>query len=220
MLRENNYTITGLGDAYFFGLENAVENKSRGAKTIDGETLEKLAWNNTAFYPFVSHNYSESAQHILDSVVSVLDLKYISNSSQFTLLYLKPSHTPFTFDRNGNMLRSGFTNWEDKQYYLDAYIYTTKIINEIVESILKSDPTCIIILQSDHSARASSDSNLFMKMFELEDMSNSFNAVYYCGEQIDIEGLSCVNTWRLIANKLFNKNFKKVEVPIDEYKYK
>lgn len=59
-----------------------------------------------------------------------------------------------------------------------------------------------------------------MKMFDLKDMANPFNAVYYCGKPMDISGLSGVNTWRVIVNELFDKNYSLVEVPIDEYKYK
>ena len=53
---------------------------------------------------------------------------------------------------------------------------------EIVESIVENDPNSIIIIQSDHSARASSDDDLFLNIFSLEDMSSVFNAVYCKGE--------------------------------------
>jgi len=221
LLRENGYSITGIGDAHFFGLENAAKDiKKHYALTIKGETLKEILWKNTVVYPFINNSYSESAKNILDAVEYIKNLKYPSNSSQFVLFYIKPSHPPFLFDENGNMLKSGFTNWTDKKFYLGTYIYTTKVIKDVVKSILISDPDSIIIIQSDHSARASSDLNLFMEIFGLEDMNNFFNAVYFRGEHFDINGLSGVNTWRKVIGDLFSKNYEEVEVPIDEFKYK
>ena len=63
------------------------------------------------------------------------------------------------------------------------------------------------------------DPDLFTKVYKLEDMNNHFNAVYYRGEQLDIAGLSGVNTWRLLASKLFGINLDEVEVPVDENNY-
>lgn len=219
-LKENNYKITGIGNSDYFGIQSEGDHLDSSAKTAEGDTLKTILINNTIAYPFFERNYSANAKFILDSVERLKSLKHEPSSSQFTLLYIAPSHTPFAFDENGEMLRTGFTNWEDKRYYLGTYKYTTKLMIEIVDSILKTDPNSIIVLQSDHSARASTDANLFMKMFDLKDMANPFNAVYYCGKPMDISGLSGVNTWRVIVNELFDKNYSLVEVPIDEYKYK
>ena len=219
LLKENNYEIKCIGDSEFFGLENTIGKSNNSSKTIGGDTLEILTLDKTFMYPFISRGYSEKARLILDSVEYLKKLKQLPNSGQLTLFYCQSTHTPFVFNENGNELNSGFTNWSDKKYYLGTYIYTTKLITEIVDSILTSDPNSIIVVQSDHSARATMDSDLFTKVYKLEDMNNHFNAVYYHGEHLDISGLSGVNTWRLLASRLFGLNLDKVEVPVDENKY-
>jgi len=109
---------------------------------------------------------------------------------------------------------------KEKKYYLGQYIFATEKMREIAELLVENDPNSIIIIQSDHGARASSDPDLFLEIFPLEDVSNIFNAVYYKGEKLDIEGLSGVNTLRLVLNKAFTERFDMLEVPVDTYKYK
>ena len=87
-------------------------------------------------------------------------------------------------------------------------------MEEIVDCILKNDPNSIIFLCSDHSARAASDPDLFKVVYTMEDMSNFFNCVYYPGTIFDIEGLSGVNTERLVFGKLLDEDLPQIEVPI------
>ena len=82
---------------------------------------------------------------------------------------------------------------------------------EIADSITKNDPDAIVWILSDHGARASTDSE--HPGFPYEDMTNFFNAVYYQGEKLDIEGLSGVNTFRLILNKLLKTNYEAIRLP-------
>jgi hypothetical protein len=63
-------------------------------------------------------------------------------------------HTPFIFDKDGNLLPP--QNFEDWHYYLGQYQYTTKLAMQLTQKLLaNADPENppVIIVQSDHGAR-------------------------------------------------------------------
>ena len=219
IMHEHNYTIHGVGDTEWLGIEGTAGKSSSAA--ITGETFSDILMRYTVLYPFVRINSDEKAQEILSSVDYLCSSGNIkSDSSQFVLAYFDTPHQPFVFDQNGNSVDlKNAQNWKDKKYYLNQYIYTTKLMKQIVENILKNDPNCILLLQADHSARASSDPELAGKFISFYDMKSMFNAVYYGGNPLaEIHGQSGVNTLRIVLNQLFSVNFDILEVPDNDAK--
>jgi hypothetical protein len=222
ILNEKGYTIKGVGHADLYGLNDAAGVADKGSKTIGGETFMDILLQRSVIYPFVNKNNSAYAQMIKDSVAYVADPNNISSEGEVIIMHLLGSHTPFVVDKNGNPIPpEHYMNWKDRQYYLGQYIYTTRLIMQLLNSVIKNDPDSIIILQSDHGPRASTDPELFMTMFKLKDMKGILNAVYYRGEPIpEIKGKSGVNTLRIVLDKLFDLGLGLVEVPEDDYQYK
>jgi len=220
-LTEKGYTITGVGSTDYFGIENvAVDFTVSKTSTVSGETMTDLLFRQTAIWPFYTVSYNEDQERILNDFEYFKAMDNTRKNSCFTLCYFVFPHEPFYFDRYGRPYEQPTSNWKEKKYYLGQYIFATKKMREIAELLVENDPNSIIIIQSDHGARASSDPDLFLEIFPLEDVSNIFNAVYYKGEKLDIEGLSGVNTLRLVLNKAFTEQFDMLEVPVDTYKYK
>jgi hypothetical protein len=221
ILNGNGYTIKGVGFASWYGLEDSLDGESvSGAQTIGGETFRDILLQRTAVYPFTRPNISAYAQMLNDSI-DYFNQNSNFSKNEFIILHLLSPHTPFAVDANGNAVPyDHYMDWEDKQYYLGQYIYVTKLMTQLVESIIKNDPDSIIILQSDHGARASKNPNYFVPRFDLDDMNGILNAVYYRGEPIsEIEGQSGVNTLRIVLNMLLDSGLELVEVPKDEYQY-
>lgn len=219
-LGDKGYKIVGLGNSEAYGLKNAsFENSSPNAKTIEGKTITDIIFSKTIIKPFYNISYNKSVDAILNTFKYLKDPSNYSENT-FTFCHLVCPHEPFYFNKHGNVYKNPNSNWKDPKYYLGQYIFTTNQITEIIDSIVTNDPNSCIIIQSDHSARASSDPELFLEIFDLEDISNIFNAVYYKGKELNIEGLSGVNTLRLLLNKVFGENFEIINVPIDNYKYK
>jgi len=220
-LTEKGYTITGVGSTDYFGIENvAVDFTVSKTSTVSGETMTDLLFRQTAIWPFYTVSYNEDQERILNDFEYFKAMDNTRKNSCFTLCYFNFPHEPFYFDRYGRPYEQPTSNWKEKKYYLGQYIFATEKMREIAELLVENDPNSIIIIQSDHGARASSDPDLFLEIFPLEDVSNIFNAVYYKGEKLDIEGLSGVNTLRLVLNKAFTERFDMLEVPVDTYKYK
>ena len=221
LLSDKGYEIIGVGNAEFYGLENAAANEfGSSTTTVKGETISDLLYKQTIIWPFYSASYTSKMKNIISALNYLKDANNFPSGGRFTFCHVNCPHEPFFFKENGGTYKNPTSDWENSRYYLGQYIFTTNQVFEIVDSISKNDPYSCIIIQSDHGARASSNSELFMEKFTLEDMSNFFNAVYLKGKKLDIEGLSAVNTLRLVLNEILDEDFQMVDVPVDTYKYK
>lgn len=223
LLRDNGYVIQGLEAGNFHGLESPLESSAKDANavTASGEDLFTLCVKQSILYPFMISDATEYMKGITKILDYCKSSEFIPERNTFTFVYLNIPHQPFVFDEHGNTVSSSnWVNWEDDKFYLDQYKFCSNQIIEITSHILKNDPDSIIIVQSDHGARAV-DSELYFTKFTYEQMSNHFNCVYYRGQQpLEIEGLSGVNTLRVILNNLIDANFEMLELPEDNYSYK
>lgn len=220
ILRHNNYSIHGIGLPEFYGLADIEGGNKAEKTTMKGKTFKELVIEKTIFYPYYVYDSSSKLQEIQASVKYLLDMDINPTQSSFVLFHIEPSHTPFVMDEFGQAIPAQYAQeWNDKRYYKGTYIYTTKLMKEIVEEILEKDKDSIIVLSSDHSARAAQSG--YDNMFEEKDKCKILNAVYYRGEYMDIEGLSAINTLRTIFNRLFDMNYEMIEtyplMPIEEY---
>ena len=212
ILAEHGYSIRGIGDTEWLGgLQSETEKGNTDSKTVGGLGVRDLILEKTIIAPFIEHDESEYAKNIR------LALEYFQNSnnivsdaSQFNLLYVCSPHQPFVFKRNGDPQATiNYQNWEDKQYYLDQYIFIMSQIHNSVETIIKNDPNSIIVLSSDHGAR-------FTPGMVYNDAINNLSAVYYQGKSFDvIDGKSLVNTLRIVLNQALGCDFEEVEVPYE-----
>lgn len=205
LMQKHGYQIRGVGAEAYGINESGVEVT---ATTQGGETLQELIVGNTALYILNSTNQTEKMK-IRNRVFEYFEnpSEFIEEVPQFTMVYLECPHEPFLFSEDGSMVNpKNYYNWENPEYYLAQYKYISKRILETAETIVKNDPTSIIILQSDHSAR-------WMSSIQNEDKTHILNAVYYGGTGFDeFVGKSGVNTLRTIYSSLFDINLPDVEV--------
>ena len=218
LLKSKGYTLNGAVAADYYALpEMDNTQSSSSAKTVDGDTLGDLLLKKTVAYPLIVQHavaFDEPIEMILN-----FSMEH-RNDSQFVMAHFNLPHEPFFFDSDGNPNVVSSSDWRDKKLYLGQYIFAGKVMETLAAGIIKNDPDSIIIIQSDHGARASSDSELFMVMFELDEMNNFFNAVYCAGEEVDIEGLSGVNTLRTVLNRVLGMDMEMLPVPEDTFAYR
>lgn len=130
-----------------------------------------------------------------------------------TVAYIASPHVPFVTDKNGNPVSQEHTqDWEDKSYYIEQLQYTNQRIESTVDTIIKNDPSAIIILQSDHGARYPNHirDKYPEQTFGAEEypyIKNILNCVYFGGDDINIEGQTGINTLREIVNRLFDMDY-------------
>ena len=147
-----------------------------------------------------NESYRYRVQRVYDYYSDPANLCFQNKTAMFT--YILCPHTPFIFDADGNTVPSDHRrDWHDTKYYADQYEYTTSQARMMIENILFVDPSAVIILQGDHGCRGGYFVGEGLEI-ELQDQRRIMNAVYFGGEEIDIEGLSAVNTLRLVMTKL------------------
>ncbi len=90
-------------------------------------------------------------------------ITHLSDISSPKLIYahIMLPHQPFFFDRNGNEIdHNDRANYKNKKIYLEQLIFTTRKLEETIDSLLKQYPESeppIIIIQSDHGLRTHHD---------------------------------------------------------------
>lgn len=224
LLREKGYNVQILETGTFFTRESPTRDQVvvAGAMTSGGENFYDICMEMTILYPFHSSDHAESMNSIHNIVGYVCEMEK-PQTSTFTLAYLPFPHVPFLVDENGNSIPTGQSlNLRDDKYYLGQYIYATKLMIQMMESVLSKDPDAVIMVCSDHGMRATTDPELFLEgKFSYEFASNPLMAVYFQGKPLpEIENQSGVNTVRIILNSLWDTGFEILEVPKDTYKYK
>jgi hypothetical protein len=214
IMDQNGYKISIASQNYPLYWKNELFDFSNpfGEKKFNSETNEffKLLLNRTALYTLNAKQESFVQKKMTKSIFQFLNLEAVkSDKGRFVYAHILTPHTPFVFDeKGGNVPVSELYNWRDKKYYLNQYIYATNQIMIVLKNIVDSDPNSIIIVQSDHSARGSSEQDL-QGMFDDTDKTQILNAVYYRGENIgEIKGQSGQNTIKIVLNKLLNANLK------------
>lgn len=174
----------------------------------------KFFWQSTILYPLQKTNLNSRAQLINSAFEFTENSEY--SSGLFTHAHIVCPHELFVFDQNGNEISpKDSSNYEDKRFYLDQFIYTTKKLEDILTNIISKEPECIIILQSDHSSRFQFDQELWKRYGVQEhDVKNILNAVYYQGETFEeFYGKGGVNTMRIVLSELLNVDLPLVEEP-------
>lgn len=225
MFEANGYTYLGVGNSDTFlvpPINRDVTSASFGqAVTVDGTSVNSLLINRTILKPFlVSNGLDETYIASDDYFNNVIHINYFNywqklsvyehTDSRFTFGYLILPHQPFVYTASGAAVDPHhYNDWADTRYYLDQLIYTTKLITKQIQTILQNDPDCIIVLQSDHSARRLLNDTLNFT----EASTSCFNAVYYRGEPMEVEGLSGINLWRYVLNRLFGTEYDELQLP-------
>lgn len=216
LMEANGYSVVGVGATGFFGIDSETEKKKKGGSSnIAGEGVTEIILKKTLFYPVIKSNANYRAGEVRAAFDYFSTTEGLVNASpKFIICYLESPHQPFVFDQDGGENDSiHFNDWRNGKYYLNQYIYITKQIKNQIESILSYDSDCIIILQSDHSARLLEDDE-GNRIIETQDRRNPLNAIYYRGESYgEFYGYSTVNTLRLLVNQMFDMDLEILEVP-------
>lgn len=215
LMEEQGYAVDILESFNFMGGHLPEgDTASEDAATMDGATLVDLFMQQTIVYPFWETNHPALIDNALKVVEYMSEPDSLPESDTFTLVYLDLPHAPFVVDEEGNAIPvTQSVNWVDKQYYLGQLKFTTKMMLQMLQNIVDNDPHSVIILQSDHGGRGGAQEG-FRIMFPYEVKTNPLNAVYIYGtEQLDIEGLSSVNTLRTLLNYLWRTDYEMLPVP-------
>lgn len=209
LLLENGYQLRGIGDTEWLGIDGTIIDES-GATTDDGVNLTGLILSNSFLDPFMKRDLVAEAEKIDNTLDAIQQIEITPDSSTFTFFYLCYPHHPYYLDENGNMNPENKWINDGTGKNSDAYVGAVKYVNSkllpAITRIVEEDPDAILVLCSDHGNRFGPITGKYTESI--------LNTLYYGGEEItEFEGLSSINTMRMILNKEFGTNLEYIDLP-------
>jgi len=218
LVKEKDYQLNVVIDKIFQNhipieiINKDYEYKS-GPSYFYEETVNFLILKNTIIYPLINKTFYKRNDEITNMFNYVINSPNLQSKQLFTFGYFTFPHSPWVVDEFGkNVDPRNYENWRNSKYYCDQMKYASKKIIEITKKIIKVDPNSIIIIQSDHGFRQPTHLNmLYGEKNNLQEENiyetNILNAVYFKGEEMQIESLSGLDTLIKVFNKLFYLDF-------------
>lgn len=227
-LESIGYSTTWFGtEAYYDGIWKIKTNKYYNFYHNTYNDFEKVYISTTLLRPYYDYNlnkqYFDVYRTSLNKTLSAFTSEIDEPGPKLVILHLLAPHQPFIFDENGKEVDFEHRfNWNDKKYYRNQYIFTTKILTDMVKNINKSSNSkSIILIQSDHGPRGGITENDIKTNGEVvpEKYRHEVFQAYYLpnnGDSVMYKDISPVNLFRVVFDFYFNTDFGKLE----DYKFK
>lgn len=206
LLESYGYDIIGIGSADFYGFEGeSVAAQASADITMNGDDTVSLFWKRTAIGELIQSDSNSQAEILLSQLQYLQNPENIPQKNTFVLSHINSPHTPFLFDKDGNLLSS--TERINGENYLGQCEFINSQIKEIVETILENDPNALIAIVSDHGRRDGIPFDVRRRIFA---------ALYSGEEKINIEGMSGINIMITMLNTILNTDIEPVPFQVME----
>lgn len=120
-------------------------------------------------------------------------------------------HPPYLFGPNGEHVESDTIeitdSWGDGVGYINQVMFANKKMTEFVESVKDNEIQPIILIQGDHGTGAAEDGSTDEKIRQRMTILNSMHLPGEI-EFIPYDGITPVNSFRLIFNNYFDTNYE------------
>lgn len=202
LLEEYGYEVIGKSENDdFVGLSSTLPASTSDTKTQDGRSFFQIVLGYSIGSPFFNQYRNQRAEMILNWFQEFRKMDIPPLGGKFIMGHINFPHSPFVFTATGDRVKeTETTNIKDKRLYKNQFIFATSLIRDTLEYIVTTDPQCVIILQSDHGMRYVDFS------VPLEAQAKILNAVYFRGRELNIEGLSGLNTLIVTLNTVLDSN--------------
>lgn len=206
LLESYGYNIIGIGSADFYGFEGEpVAEQTSADVTMDGDDTVSLFWKRTAIGELIQSDSNSQAEILLSQLQYLQNPENIPQGNTFVLSHINSPHTPFLFDKDGNLLSS--TEQMNSNNYVGQCEFINSQVKAIIETILENDPNALIAVVSDHGYRRGQPYDVRRRIF----------AALYNGEgKIDIEGMSGINIMITMLNTILNTDIEPVPFQVME----
>ena len=159
--------------------------------------------------PFLDPGHSAEEHYrrvsfVLDQLPDIPALQ----GPNFVFAHIVSPHTPFVFGSDGEFLENNLQEGESKtDWYLGGYASQVEVLNSkvqtVLEGIVESDPSSVVILHGDHGPEMGSDSDRMSILYAIR--------LPGADEGTLNQLTSPVNTFRVIFNDLFETAFPILE---------
>ena len=135
-----------------------------------------------------------------------------------TVSYIQCPHAPFIYNADGSVrdLDTAWY-WKDETLYPGQLQYINTVILDAIDNIQAQDPDAVILLQSDHGARVplhmveQFGGPRFDAPKETPIMQSTLCCACVPGQNVDIEGDTCINATRKVLDAVFGTDLGAIE---------
>ena len=231
MFDANGYQINLINHTDYLGTAGCRVLTARQTRRTISEFLmrnsiyNKSAWLRDFLDQFFVMDYGANYRASLDNAleVSLRCWEETADAPTLTIGYIQCPHSPTMVGPHGEALpfANGWS-WRDHSLYLGQLEFMNSFILDLVEQLQTHDPYALIFLLSDHGNRYALH---MIQLGEIQEydthtenpyMQNVLSCVYYHGQTFDIEGLTGINTMRLVFSQVFGADLPPVE-PVEDY---
>jgi hypothetical protein len=213
-----NYSIFNLRNypVYYSEQHGQFRDAMIHLQTVAGRVNRDIGWKIATFNPFLTKEVANaqfeygrktSIQLYIMGNLQKLEstIKEKNGGPKFVYTHLVFPHDPYYFDEKGNYNpESIIHDLRRLDLYLKQLVYSNSYLTRVVHELI-SDTTRkkIIIIEGDHGFREYSD------RAKMPDIFCNLNAYYFPDKDYRLlyDGISPVNSFRVILNKYFHKNF-------------
>jgi hypothetical protein len=190
-------------------------NYSEDAATPWISAFQETLWQTTMLKPFYyrtvgceyESSYRRMTLHTLEHLQEMPEMEV----PKLIFAHLICPHEPFVFGPDGEYTSpQSYQDYGDKEAYLGQYIFISREIEKVVDTLLEeSEIPPIIILQSDHGLRAGHEGLVIGD----DEWHKIMNAMYLPGMDYTelSDSMSPVNTFRLIFDYYFGADYPLLE---------
>ena len=217
MFTENGYRVNLINHRAFLRLQGARE-------LTQGQTEDNISeylFNNSIYckLPVVKdriklwmfEDYRDHYQGPLENALAALLVcPEETEGPTLTVSYIQCPHAPFIYNADGSVRNLDTAwYWKDESLYPGQLQYLNTVILEAIDHIQEQDPDAVILLLSDHGARVplhmveQFGGPRFDAEQETPVMQSTLCCVYVPGQQVDIEGDTCINATRKVLDAAF-----------------
>ena len=132
------------------------------------------------------------------------EIKEKSGRPKFVYAHLMLPHDPYYFDDNGHYNPDSMIYRIIPQLYIKQLVFTNKLVTKIVDDLMNDTARKkIVIIEGDHGYRE------YLQRSKMPEIFRNLNAYWFPDKNYSIlyDGISPVNTFRVVFNQYFHKNF-------------
>lgn len=183
---------------------------------INSEFLDQILNKSMIRYFMEKHQENSRRDTVRCSFDALSEISSNTDNPKYVFSHLYVPHPPFLFGKNGENITpdhrdiSGLQSWENSEGYVNQLIYATSKISSVVEDIIERDPSAIIIIQGDTGTLTGTDLNS-KKTFDDVYQAHSILYAIRIADNVNLEEINPVNTYRIVFNHIFNSNYELLE---------
>jgi len=210
---ENGYTIIETNSMMRYKNFSYVDEKlCYDTNFINSEFLDQLLNKSIIKYFMEKHQENTRRDTVRCSFDALIQIPTDFEKPTYVFAHLYVPHPPFLFGPNGENVTpdhneiSGLQSWENPEGYVNQLIYATSEVSRVVENIILKDPSAIIIVQGD-TGTYTAISRSSEKIFDHAYQAHSIFYAIRISENVDLQEINPVNTYRIVFNHMFNSNY-------------